>query len=345
MTFSESSFGTTPDGQDVRLFTLENASGMRVQLTNYGAIVVAVETPDREGQRANINLGFERLEGYLARHPYFGATVGRFCNRIARGSFTLDGKTYTLAKNNGENHLHGGEVGFDKVVWKAEKIERPGSVGVRFTHRSPDGDEGYPGNLDVTATYTLSNDNELAMEFTATTDQATPVNLTNHCYWNLGGAGSGKILDHELMLVADHYLPVDETLIPTGELARVEGTPLDFRQPQPLGARLEQLGGTPPGYDHCYVLKEPGQLTLAARVRDPKSGRVMEVLTTQPGMQLYTGNFLSGSEADGGFGQHEGFCLETQHFPDSPNQPQFPSTILRPGQRFEQRTVHRFYTE
>lgn len=346
MTVTEAPFGKTPAGKAVSLYTLKNANGMRVQLTNYGAIVVRVDVPDRAGKMANVNLGFDSLDGYLRGHPFFGATVGRYCNRIAQGRFTLDGREYTLATNNGPNHLHGGEVGFDKVVWTAEKIENPGQVGIKFTHRSPDGDEGYPGNLDVIATYALNDANELSVEFTAVTDQATPVNLTNHCYWNLGGAGTGKILDHELTIHAQQYLPVDETLIPTGEVANVAGTPLDFRQPQAMGKRLSEVGADPVGYDHCYVLPaKDGQLLRAARVRDPQSGRVMEVLTTQPGMQFYTGNFLSGSEADGGFGQHAGFCLETQHYPDAPNKPEFPSTILRPGETFQQRTVHRFSVE
>jgi len=343
MKIEKSEFGQSTDGQPITLFTLTNEHGMVVRLTNYGAIVVAVEVPDREGQRANVSLGFNDLDGYLQRHPYFGATVGRYCNRIAQGKFTLGGREYTLAKNNGENHLHGGNAGFDKRVWQVEPVQSKDAVGVRFTRTSPDGEEGYPGNLQVAAVYSLTNDNELKIDFTATTDQATPVNLTNHNYWNLAGAGSGTILNHEIMIAADKYLPVDDGLIPTGQRADVAGTPLDFRSAQTIGARIKQIQADPVGYDHCFVLRDSDEpLTLAARVRDPASGRVMEVLTTQPGLQFYSGNFLDGSEANGGFDQYEGFCLETQHFPDSPNQPDFPSTILRPGETLRQTTIHRF---
>jgi aldose 1-epimerase len=337
------SFGQLADGRAVKLFTCRNENGLVLKLTDYGAIVVAFEVPDRDGNPANINLGFSELEGYLQRHPYFGSTVGRYCNRIAGGKFTLDGQEYNLAKNNGENHLHGGLIGFDRVLWNAEVVEAENAAGVRFTYRSPDGDEGYPGNLDVSATYLLTADDELQVEFQASSDQATPVNLTNHCYWNLAGAGRGDILAHEATIEADRYLAVDDNLIPTGELAPVAGTPLDFRAAQPIGARLGEITSDPPGYDHCYVLRgDTGELRLAARVKDPVSGRVMEVLTTQPGIQFYTGNFLSGDEATAGFGRHAGFCLETQHYPDSPNQPDFPSTILRPGETYRQQTVHRF---
>jgi aldose 1-epimerase len=343
MQVTQESFGTTSDGTPVTLYTCRNSEGLVLKLTNYGAIVVTMEVPDREGNRANVNLGFPNLEGYLQRHPYFGATVGRYANRIAGGEFTLDGKRYSLAQNNGPNHLHGGIVGLDRVVWKGEVIESDDGVGVRFSYRSPDGEEGYPGNLDLTAIYRLTEKNELQMEFLATTDQATPVNLTNHCYWNLAGAGEGEIWDHELTLESDHYLAVDETLIPTGERVPVAGTPFDFTQPRTIGKRVREIESDPIGYDHCYVLRgDAGQLRLAARVTEPRSGRVMEVLTTQPGMQLYTGNFLGGQAAEGGFGQHAGFCLETQHFPDSPNQDSFPSTILRPGETYRHLTVHRF---
>jgi aldose 1-epimerase len=342
MDIKKSPFGNTPLGP-ASLFTCTNSNGIVVKLTDYGAIVVSVETPDLNGKRANIALGFPTIDGYLLRHPYFGATVGRFCNRIAKGQFELDGQEYKLATNNGANHLHGGVVGFDRVIWQAEAVRTNGGVGVRFTRRSPDGEEGYPGNLDVSALYLLTNEDELRVEFTATADRATPVNLTNHSYWNLHGAGSGKILDHQLMIAADQYLPVDSELIPTGELKPVAGTPLDFRQPTAIGARIANVGGNPIGYDHCYVLRSKGQsMELAARVADPASGRVLEVYTDQPGVQLYTGNFLSGGESDGGFGQHAGLCLETQHFPDSPNQPNFPSTILHPGETFRRTTVHRF---
>lgn len=339
-------FGKLPDGRQVDAFLCSNRRGMAVELTNYGAIVVAVHTPDRDGETANVTLGFTKLDGYLQRHPYFGATVGRYCNRIAEGTFSLGGKQYTLAKNNGPHHLHGGERGFDTVLWDAEPFLTREGAGVKFHCVSKDGEEGYPGNLDVTAIYSLTNQNELRVEFQATTDQATPVNLTNHCYWNLAGAGRGTILDHELTIAAGEYLAVDETLIPTGERRSVARSPFDFRSVKPIGRHLLHLGGEPMGYDHCYVLNDQsGKLTFAARVKDPKSGRVMEVHTTQPGMQLYTGNFLDGSEEAGGYRQYEGFCLETQHFPDSPNQPDFPSTILKPGEQYHQVTVHKFLVD
>ncbi len=343
MTVETSSFGRTPDGQDVTAYTLRNSRGVTVKLIDYGAIIVSVETPDRNGRTANITLGFPDLAGYLGRHPYFGATVGRYANRIAGAAFTLDGRTWRLAANNGPNHLHGGLAGFDKVMWQASVIQTASEAGVRFHRRSPDGEEGYPGNLDVEADYVLTDRDELRVEFRARTDQATPVNLTNHAYWNL--SGSGTILDHELMLAADYYLPVDEGLIPTGELRPVAGTPMDFTRPKAIGADIGRLAPAV-GYDHCYVLRsQDGSLAPAARVRDPKSGRVLEILTTQPGIQLYTGNFLDGSAQNGGFARYQGLCLETQHYPDSPNRPEFPNTILRPGESYRQVTVHRFLVE
>lgn len=346
MSVEKSMFGTTPAGDTVHLYTCTNAQGLRMQVTNYGAIVVSIETPDRNGKLANITLGFPTLDGYLRRHPYFGSTVGRYCNRIARGKFTLEGKQYTLATNNDPNHLHGGKVGFDKVVWQAEPVQTTNQVGVKFTYVSRDGEEGYPGNLIAVAQYSLTNDNQWIAEFTATTDKATPVNLTNHNYWNLAGAGSGTIFEHQLMLSADQYLPVDKTLIPTGKLASVQGTPLDFTTAKTLGRDLQKIDAVPQGYDHCFVVRRSnGSLALAARATDPKSGRVMEVHTTQPGIQLYTGNFLAGGEDEGGASQYAGFCLETQHYPDSPNQADFPSTILRPGQTYHHTTVHKFSTQ
>jgi aldose 1-epimerase len=346
MRINKRNFGKTPNREQVSLYVCTNANNHIIKLTDYGAIVVSVETPDRDGDRANITLGFPRLSGYLKRHPYFGATVGRYGNRIAKGKFSVDGRDYSLAVNNDANHLHGGEVGFDKVLWDAEGFVNNAEVGVRFQRRSPDGEEGYPGDLDVTVVYSLTNDNELKVDYTATTNKATPVNLTNHNYWNLSGAGSGKVVNHELTILADKYLPVDEGLIPTGEMASVTGTPLDFTQPMAIGSRIEETGGDPVGYDHCFVLRSQDRsLALAARVKDPASGRVMEVYTDQPGVQLYTGNFLGGAETDGGFSQHEAFCLETQHYPDSPNQSMFPTTILRPGETYRHTTVHKFTVE
>ncbi len=342
MNVETESFGRTPAGEPVHLFTIRNRNELVLRLTDYGAIVVSLEVPDREGRGADVTLGFPSLDGYLGRHPHFGSTIGRFCNRIGGATFTLDGTTYPLAANNGPNHLHGGIMGFNRVMWKGEPVATDEGAGVRFTRLSPDGEEGYPGNLQVEALYFLTHEDEFSVEFRAVTDRATHVNLTNHNYWNLGGSGSGTILDQELELAADRYLPVDEGLIPTGEIAPVEGTALDFRVPRRIGDRiseLEEVGG----YDHCFVLRDrSGELSFAARVKDPASGRVMEVYTTQPGIQFYTGNFLDGSPANGGFGRHEAFCLETQHFPDSPNKPQFPSTVLRPGEEYHQVTVHRF---
>ena len=345
MSVETTEFGRTADGSTVRLFTCRNSDGMVLELTDFGAIIVSVRTPDSNDTVEEITLGFRSLQQYLSGHPYFGATVGRYCNRIGGAAFEMDGKRYRLAANNGANHLHGGLVGFDKVLWDAQVVETEGSSGVRFSRTSPDGEEGYPGNLSVEALYLLTQANELHMEFTATTDRTTPVNLTNHAYWNLAGAASGPVLEHEIMIEADHYLPVDDNLIPTGEIAPVRGTPLDFRTPARIGARIEEIGAVG-GYDHCYVLRnQSGELALAARVRDPQSGRIMEVLTTQPGLQFYTGNFLDGSERSGGAGRHGAFCLETQHYPDSPNQDHFPSVWLSPGQEYRQVTVHRFLVE
>lgn len=345
MTIKKSEYGEV-DGVEIEQYTCTNANGLKMSLITYGAIMTSIETPDRDGKLANITLGFENLAGYQQRHPYFGSTVGRFCNRIAKGKFSLGGKEYTLATNNAPNHLHGGDAGFDKRIWDAKRIKSDGEVGVEFTYVSKDGEEGYPGNLTTRVAYTLTNDNELKIVFTATTDAPTPLNLTNHNYWNLGGAGTGTIKDHELMLAADQYLPVDDTLIPTGAMASVTDTPLDFTTSKKIGEDLAKVGGDPVGYDHCYVLRgQAGKLTLAARVKDADSGRVMEIHTTQPGIQFYTGNFLAGGESDAGNKQHEAFCLETQHYPDSPNQPKFPTSILKPGETFQQTTVHKFSTE
>jgi aldose 1-epimerase len=340
-------FGKTADGTTVDLYVLTNANGMKAKITNYGAILTELHVPDKAGKFDDVVLGFDNLKSYLAGHPFFGATVGRVTNRIAKGKFTLDGKEYTLAVNNGPNSLHGGRKGFDKVVWKAEPVKVEKGVAVQFSYRSPDGDEGYPGNLSCTVTYTLTNQNELRIDYKATTDKATPVNLTNHSYFNLAGHASGTMLGHELMLAADKYTPADATLIPTGEIKDVKGTPLDFTTPVTIGARIDQLKASPGGgYDHNMVLNSGGKsLTLGARVREPKTGRVMEMLTTEPGVQLYTGNYLDGKvKGKGGaaYQKFQGFCLEAQHFPDSVNHPNFPSIILRPGKTYTQMTVYRF---
>ncbi len=342
MTIERRLFGTTVDGAAVELFTLTNSAGNVVQLTNYGAIIVSVEVPDRAGHKANINMGYPDLAGYLTRHPYFGSTIGRYANRIASGEFMLDGKKYTLAVNNGPSHLHGGIVGFDRLVWEAEEFQQAGAVGIRFQVVSPDGQEGYPGNLKVIVETSWNDANELVIVFRATTDQATVVNLTNHAYWNLAGAGTGRgtVLQHELQLNSDRFLSVDETLIPTGSLVDVAGTCLDFRNFRQIGERIDQLPASK-GYDHCFVINgSAGTLRSCAIVKEPHSGRVLEVLTTQPGVQLYTGNHLEDP-----FVQHAAFCLETQHYPDSPNRPEFPSTRLDPGELLEETTVHRFSVE
>jgi aldose 1-epimerase len=342
-------FGKTADGTAVDLFILTNANGMKAKVMTYGAILTELDVPDRDGKIADVVLGFDSLEGYLGKHPHFGATVGRVANRIAKGKFTLKGKTYTLAVNNGPNALHGGKKGFDKVVWKGEPLQEAGGPAVRFTYRSPDGEEGYPGNLTVTVTYTLTNDNGLKIDYRATTDKATPVNLTNHSYFNLAGPASGDILGHEVMLAADKYTPVDDTLIPTGEIKPVKGTPLDFTHSTKIGTRIGQLKGDPGGYDHNFILNKDGKgLTRAARVDEPKTGRVLEMFTTEPAVQFYTGNFLDGSirgRAGVVYKKQQGFCLEAQHYPDSVNHPNFPSIILEPGKTYTQTTIYKFSTK
>lgn len=340
---TRSAFGKMPDGTAVELFTLVNSAGVTLKVTNYGTIITELHVPDRQGKTADVVLGFDSLEGYLAGHPYFGCTVGRFANRIAKGQFTLEGKTYQLAINNGPNTLHGGIKGFDKVVWKAEPLE---GSGVRFTHVSPDGDENFPGTLNVEVSITLTDENEVVLDYKATTDKATPVNLTNHSYFNLAGAGNGNVLDHVMMLNASHYTPVDDTSIPTGEIAPVARTPMDFTSPHPIGARMRNIGNTPAGYDHNYVIDSGfKKLAMAARTSDLKSGRVMETFTTTPGVQLYTSNYLD-STLKGKQGkvypQYGAFCLETQYFPDSVNKPNFPSCILHPGQLYHQKTIYKF---
>ena len=331
-------------GADVSRFTLRSGRGVTVRITNYGGIITSVEAPDRNGAAGDIVLGFDTLDGYLQTHPYFGALIGRVANRIARGRFTLDGRAYTLAVNNGPNHLHGGLKGFDKVVWRAEPSTDAAGAHLQLSYVSRDGEEGYPGTVSVTVTYTLMASNELRIDYSATTDKATPVNLTNHTYWNL--ATRGDVLAQEVTIEADRYTPVDDTLIPTGELAAVEGTPFDFRTAKPIDRDIARLSNSPRGYDHNWVLNGAG-LRVAARVHDRATGRLLEVLTDQPGLQLYTGNFLDGTIVGKGairYERHAGLCLETQHFPDSVNHPTFPPTILRPGAQFRTTTVYRFAT-
>lgn len=343
MTVTRESFGQTPAGEEVGLYTLSNSKGMTVKITNYGGIVTSLWIPDRKGDSADVVLGFDTLEEYLKGHPYFGALVGRYANRIADASFSLEGKAYKLAANNGENHLHGGLVGFDKRVWQAEKIEGTQEMGVKLSYHSPDLEEGYPGNLSVTVTYTISDDNELKINYEAETDKPCPVNLTHHGYFNLKGEGSGDILDHRLTIHAGHFTPVDENLIPTGEIKSVKETPMDFNSPTAIGARIQSVKG---GYDHNYVLdNRDGSLRLAAGVFEPSSGRSMDVYTTEPGLQFYSGNFLDGTlkgKSGRAYEKHHGFCLETQHFPDSPNRPDFPSVILKPGEKYSSLTIYKF---
>jgi aldose 1-epimerase len=342
-------WGTNPEGQTVELFTLSREGAPAVAVTNHGAYIVSILAADRDGKSADVVLGYRDLAGYLGDTGYLGAVVGRYANRIARGEFSLGGQRYTLARNNGPNALHGGPQGFHKKVWTARVVSGPEGDALELTCLSADGEEGYPGALTATVVYSLTADGGLRLDYSATTDAPTVVNLTNHAYFNLAGEGSGDILAHEMQIESDAFTPVDETLIPTGEVRPVEGTPLDFRKPVALGARIDdaypqlQAGG---GYDHNFVVRgTPGELRLAARVYEPQSGRVLEVLTTEPGVQLYSGNFLDGSIAGKSGRAYEkrgGFCLETQHFPDSPNQPEFPTVVLEPGDRYEQTTVFRF---
>ncbi len=340
MTLETKSFGKLADGSEVTLFTLANANGLRASVMNYGATLVAFEALDRNGKLADVTLGFDTLEGYINfNSPYFGCIVGRCANRIANGCFQLDGKEYRLATNAGDSHLHGGRKGFDKAFWHAEAV----SPSVKFTYHSSDGEEGYPGNLEVMVTYTLNENNELSIEYSATADKPTPVNLTNHTYFNL--AGSGTILGHELLIASTRYLPVNDALLPTGAIHPVKDTPMDFTTSTPIGLKIHQLKNDPIGYDHTYVLEnDERKIKLAARVSEPQSGRVLEVHTTEPGVQFYTGNFLDGTisvKSGRAYHQHTGFCLETQHFPDSVNQPAFPSVILKPGQQYRQKTIYR----
>jgi aldose 1-epimerase len=348
------SFGKTPDGQPVDLYVLTNKSGAEVSITNYGGAVVSIKVLDRNGKMADVVLGYDTAEGYVNDKSHFGGIIGRYGNRIAHAQYVLDGKTYTLAKNNGENSLHGGVKGFDKAQWKAKILSVNGAQSLKLSYRSKDGEEGFPGNLKVTVIYTWTDANALQIEYSATTDQKTVVNLTNHSYFNLAGQGSGDILGHVLMIQADKFTPVDAALIPTGELRDVAGTPFDFRKPTAIGARIDQddeqlkLGS---GYDHNFVIRPVGELGpsfSAARVVEPSTGRVLEVWTTEPGIQFYTGNFLDGKVTGKGgatYPKRSAFCLETQHYPDSPNKPAFPAVVLGPGALYHTITKYKFSVE
>ncbi len=348
LSVKKESFGKTPDGVEIDQYILTNANGMTAKIITYGAILTELDVPDRDGKLGDVVLGFDNLKDYLERNPHFGATTGRVANRIAKGKFTLDGKEYTLAINNGPNSLHGGLKGFDKKVWKAGAKPTPNGAAVELNYVSKDGEEGYPGNLTVVVIYTLTNDNALRIDYTATTDKATPVNLTNHSYFNLAGPKSGDILGHELMIAAEKYTPTDDTQIPTGEIKPVKDTPLNFTTPRRIGDRIDQLKSSPGGgYDHNFVLnsggkEEPG---FAVRVSEPNTGRIMEMYTTEPAVQLYTGNYLDGKLTGRGgvvYKKHAGFCLEAQHFPDSVHHENFPSIILKPGETYHQTTIYKF---
>ncbi len=349
---TKADFGQTADGKTVELYTLKNANGAEAKIMTYGGIVQSLSVPDKNGKLGDVVLGYDNLQGYIDKTPYFGALIGRYGNRIGGAKFTLEGKTYTLATNNGPNSLHGGLVGFDKVVWTARPMETSQGPALILTYVSKDGEEGFPGNLEVVALYTLTDNNELKVEFTAKTDKPTVANLTHHSYFNLAGQGNGDILGHVVYINADKTTPVDSGLIPTGEFADVTGTPFDFRKPMTIGARINdsdtvlQYG---PGYDHNWVVNKPfGKLGLQARVEEPTSGRVMEVWSDEPGLQFYAGNFLDGTiKGKGGVAYqiHTGFCMEPQHYPDSPNKPNFPTTELKPGQTYHNVIVYKFSTK
>ncbi len=349
--FSKEIFGRLPDGRQVELYTLRNNQGAAAKIINYGAIIVSLTMPDRTGKIEDIVLGFDRLDEYLKDNPYFGCIAGRFANRIAKGKFSIDGTEYQLTINNGANHLHGGLVGFDQVLWNAQPVLQESASGLKLSYHSPDGEQGYPGNLDVTVTYLLTDQNELEIDYLAKTDKPTICNLTHHSYFNLSGDPSGTILGHELMIAADGYTPVDEGLIPTGEIADVTGTPMDFRQPKRIGQDIEtdfaqlKFGG---GYDHNWILNDfDGTVKKAASLYDPASGRFMDIFTDQPGLQFYSGNFLDGSRTGKnqiGYPFRSGLCLEAQKFPDAPNKPHFPPVLLRPGETYRQKTIYRFST-
>lgn len=348
---TKESFGKTSDGQQVDLYTLHNTRGAEAKITNYGAIVTSLKVPDRNGKFDDIVLGFNDFDSYLKNDPYFGAIVGRYGNRIAKGRFTLNGVEYKLATNNGENHLHGGIKGFDKVVWTGHEMKSPAGPAVVMTYLSKDGEEGYPGNLNVRVVYTLTNNNELKIDYTATTDKDTVTNLTHHSYFNLAGEGNGDILNHLVTINANRFVPTDAGSIPTGELKSVAGTPFDFLKPMAIGGRINQddeqlkLGN---GYDHTWVINgRPGVMRLAATAYEATSGRVMQVWTTEPGVQFYTGNFLDGSKtgkSGKNYPRRSGFCFETQHYPDSPNHPSFPTTTLKKGQTLKSTTTYKFST-
>jgi aldose 1-epimerase len=351
-TITKTPFGTTKDGQGVELYTLKNRHGLTAKVMTYGAIIYSFEAPDADGKFANVTLNRETVADYEKKSACFGALLGRYANRIAGAQFTLEGRQVQVTRNAGPNHIHGGARGFDKRVWTAEAVEGRDTVALRLTYTSKDGEEGYPGTLTCTVLYELNNRNEWKMDYTARTDKATPVNMSNHAYWNLAGAQSGTALDQVLTVNASKYLLVDDLLIPTGEMALVEGTPLDFRTPHAIGERIGMIRGRQfnGGYDHCLVVNhvKPGDLALCAKLKDPKSGRTMEVFTTQPSVQLYSANFPDGAfEGVDGYSYpgHAGFCLETQHFPDSPNHPNFPSTILKPGEVYHETTLHKFSVE
>lgn len=331
------------DKQAIERYTLSNDAGISASIITYGGRITELHVPDAQGQRGNIVLGFDNLKQYLGNNPYFGALIGRFGNRINHGTFEIDGRQYKIVTNEGNKTLHGGKTGYDRRVWKATPMQGADHVGLQLDYLSPDGEEGFPGNLTVRVVYSMNERNELRIDYTAVTDQPTPINLTNHSYFNLRGAGSGDVLDHRLQLNASHYTPVDDTLIPTGEIAPVADTPMDFREAHAIGSRIAQIKG---GYDHNYVLDDPkaGTLRKAALVTEPTTGRTMEVHTTQPGLQFYTGNFLNGSITGlgGKYPMHGAFCLETQHFPDSVHHSNFPSVILRPGEQYQQTTVYAF---
>jgi aldose 1-epimerase len=338
------------EGKKVDLYTLKNANGIEVKITNYGGIVTSVKVPDKNGEPGDIALGYDNLQDYIDNNPYFGALIGRYGNRIGNAAFVLNGKKFTLAKNDGDNSLHGGVKGFDKVLWDAAPVSDEESQSLKLTYKSRDGEEGFPGNLDVTVVYTLTNDNSFRIDYTAATDKPTVVNLTNHTYWNLAGEGSGDVLRHQLMLNASAFTPVGPGLITTGEFWSVENTPMDFTKPVAIGERIEadyeqlKLGG---GYDHNWVLNvyDQEEPVLAATVYEPESGRFMEIHTTEPGIQFYSGNFLDGSitgKSGRAYGARSAFCLETQHYPDSPNRPEFPSVVLNPGETYKTTTIHKF---